>query len=195
MAYKKLTASLSIATTVLLQACGSSGSDSGPAPVPNTTAPELVGTWKSNCIVNPTPRSQPDSGTTVTLAAASGGGGGGGGGSTNGLSRIDTITFNQNGRAEFLSEQFSSTICNTNTRLPSSFISSVYFVGSPTLDRNGAQAVELDYNASGTLLYSIFQVSSTVDLKLGEEASSTSGNDGTSSTTRFDGLGPTLTKQ
>ena len=58
---KKISATLSVAATVLLEACSSSGrSDSGPAPVANTTAPQLVGTWQTDCIVTQ------NSGSTTT---------------------------------------------------------------------------------------------------------------------------------
>ena len=49
---KKISTTLSVAATVLLEACSSGGSDSASAPaaVANTTAPELVGTWATDCV-------------------------------------------------------------------------------------------------------------------------------------------------
>ncbi|MGB5397304.1 MAG: hypothetical protein WBN96_09150 [Gammaproteobacteria bacterium] len=187
--FNKISTTLSIAATVLVQACSSSATDSGPTPVANTTAPELVGEWRSDCTNTPSPKSSP---ATITYAKASGGGGGSGGGE----SQRDTIIFNQNGRAEFSTEYYATANCNTSTLASVDRVDYVYFVGNATTANDSSVTTELDYSSSSATLYSMFQVvNGGIDLHLGDSAQSAPGNDGISPATRLDGLGDALRKQ
>jgi hypothetical protein len=185
---KKISTTLSVAATVLLEACSSSGSsDSGPTPVANTTAPELVATWQTDCIVTQ------NSGSTTTTTGASGGSGGGS--ISGGAAYRSSAIFNQDGRVEFFSESYATSNCNANTLSALSRYNAVYFVGGTSLANDGSQVIEIDYSDSNSSTYSIFQVVNDSELYLGDASASTAGNDGSSEGSRYDGLGPRMLKQ
>ena len=177
---KKISSTLSVAATLLLEACGSSSSDSGPSPVANTTAPQLLTTWQTDCIIT-----QNSSPTTVTQAS---GGGGGGGSISNGEAYITNAVFHQDGRVEFSRENYQTSDCNPSKRTVTRY-NALYYVGDTRLANDGTQVIEIDYSASGSTTYSIFQVINNNALHLGHETSSSPGYDGSSEATRYDGLG------
>lgn len=174
--------SLSLAATALLGACGSESGGGGPIAEANTSAPELIGSWRSDCIA------VPGSGTTVTGAS-------GGVIVSGGESYRRSISFEQTGEVEFVTEAFAEANCNTNFARTPSVSYSQYYVGGDTLERNGSDTVELDYNLGGSLVYSMFQMVNTDRLYLGEIDNSSVGHDGSSADKRLDGLGQPLTKQ
>jgi hypothetical protein len=188
--FKKITTTLSVATTVLLEACSSagSGSEPGPEPVPNTTAPELVATWQTSCVLTS------NSGSS-TVTQASGGTGSGSGGTADGEAFRSTAVFNQNGRVEFSIEYFATSNCNANTLSGTGLFNAVYFVGETGLANDGSLVTAISYSDSSSTTYSIFQVLNGLDLYLGDETASSPGNDGSSTATRLDGLGPKMLKQ
>jgi len=182
---KKISATLSVAATVLLEACSSSGSsDSGPAPVANTTAPQLVGTWQTDCIVTQ------NSGSTTTTTGASGGGS-----ISGGAAYRNNAIFNQDGRVERFTESYATSNCNANTLSALNRYNAVYFVGGTRLANDGSQVIEIDYSDSNSTTYSIFQVVNDSELYLGDASASSTGNDGSSEASRYDGLGPRMLKQ
>jgi hypothetical protein len=182
---KKISATLSVAATVLLEACSSSGSsDSGPAPVANTTAPQLVGTWQTDCIVTQ------NSGSTTTTTGASGGGS-----ISGGAAYRSSAIFNQDGRVERFTESYATSNCNANTLSALNRYNAVYFVGGTRLANDGSQVIEIDYSDSNSTTYSIFQVVNDSELYLGDASASSTGNDGSSEASRYDGLGPRMLKQ
>jgi len=182
---KNMSASLSVAATVLLEACSSSGTDSGPTPVPNTTAPELVATWQTDCIVTQ------NSGSTTTTGAS---GGSGGGSISGGAAYRDSAIFNQDGRIEFITEAFGTSNCNANTRSSLNRYNAVYLVGGASTANDGSAVIEIDYSGSSSMTYSIFQLVNSSTLHLGDASASTPGNDGSSEAARYDGLGPRMLK-
>jgi len=188
--FKKITATLSVATTVLLEACSSAGSDpvSSPAPVPNTLAPELVATWQTSCVITS------NSGSS-TVTQASGGSGSGSGGTSGGEAFRSTAIFNQDGRVEFSIEYFSTSNCNANTLSSTGRYNAVYFIGEAGLANDGSPVTGVSYSDSSSTTYSIFQVINGSDLYLGDETTSSPGNDGSSKANQFDGLGPRMLKQ
>ena len=156
--FKKISSTLSVAATVLLEACSSGGSDSGPTPVPNTTAPQLLATWKTDCIITQ------NSGSTTTVTQASGGSGGGS--ISGGAAYINRIVFNQDGRVEFSTEYYATSNCNTNTLAGLNRYNSVYLVGGASLANDGSPVTEIDYGDSSSSTYSIFQdISGTESLE------------------------------
>lgn len=173
---KKISSTLSVAATLLLEACSSSSSDSGPSPVANTTAPQLLTTWTTGCIMT-----QNSSPTTVTQAS---GGGGGGGSVSGGAGYITNAVFHQDGRVEFSTENYATENCNANTLSSLNRYNALYYVG----DTLGSEIFEIDYSAYGSTTYSIFQVINNT-LYLGDETTSSPGYDGSSEATRYDGLG------
>ena len=183
---KNISSSLSAAATVLLQACGSSGSgsDTGPIPVANTLAPQLVGSWQSSCIATQ------NAGSTTTVTSASGGGGGS---ISGGEAFINNVTFNQDGRVEFITQYFATSNCNANTLAGLNRYNAVYVIGGGTFANDGSVVTEINISDASSTTYSIFQVVST-SLYLGDAAASTAGMDGSSEATRYDGLGPGLMK-
>jgi hypothetical protein len=186
--FKKISSTLSVAATVLLEACSSAGTESGPTPVPNTTAPQLVATWQTDCIITQ------NSGSTTTTTQASGGGGGGS--VSGGAAYKNSAIFNQDGRVEFTTESYATSNCNANTLSSLNRYNAVYYVGVASLDNNGSQVTEINYSDSSSSTYSIFQVSNSADeLYLGDSAASSPGNDGGGEVTRIDGLGPRMLKQ
>lgn len=184
---KKISASLSVAATVLLEACSSSGTDSGPTPVPNTTAPQLLSSWETDCIVTQ------NSGSTTTTTQASGGAGGGS--ISGGAAYISKVIFNQDGRVEFTTESYATSNCNANTLSSVDRYNAVYFVGGAGLANDGSPVTEIDYSDSSSSTYSIFQVVNNTELFLGDSTASTVGHDGGDEVTRIDGLGPMMLKQ
>jgi hypothetical protein len=183
--FKKITSALSVASTVLLQACSSTGSESAtaPAPVANTLAPQLVATWQTDCIIT-----QNSSSSTTTQAS------GGSGGVSGGAAYRNTAVFTQDGRVEFSTENFATSNCNANTLSGYGRYDAVYFIGTAGLANDGSPVTEFSYSDSTTTTYSIFQVVNSTALYLGDGAASTPGNDGASITTRLDGLGPPFSK-
>ena len=186
--FKKISATLSVAATVLLEACSSSGSsESGPTPVANTTAPQLVATWQSDCIVTQ------NSGSTTTTTGASGGSGGGS--ISGGAAYRSSAIFSQDGRVELFTESYATSNCNANTLSALNRYNAVYFVGGTSLANDGSQVIEIDYRDSNSSTYSIFQVVNDSELYLGDASASSAGNDGSSEASRYDGLGPRMLKQ
>ena len=182
---KKISSSLSVAATVLLEACSSSSTDSGPTPVPNTTAPQLLASWESNCIVTQ------NSGSTSTVTSASGGGGGS---ISGGEAFRNSVIFNQDGRVEFITEYYATSNCNASTLSALNRYSAVYVVGEAGIANDGSPVTALDISDASRTTYSIFQVTSGSELYLGETAASTPGHDGSSETVRHDGLGARMLK-
>jgi hypothetical protein len=185
---KKINKTLALATTVLLEACGSagSGSTSGPAAVANIKAPELIGTWDSGCVAT----SQSGS-STVTQASGSGGTGSISGGEAYQL----TAVFHQDGRVDFTSDTYATSNCNANTLSASGTYNAVYFIGEPGLANDGSPVTEYHYSDSASTTYSIFQVVNDTRLYLGDVASSSTENNGDSQATRLDGLGAGMVKR
>ena len=181
----KISSSLSVAATVLLEACSSSGTESGPAPVPNTTAPQLLATWATACIVTD------GSGSVSTVSSASGGSGGS---ISGGEAFRNSVIFNQDGRVEFITEYYATSNCNASTLAALNRYSAIYAVGEAGVANDGSAVTGLDISGSGRTTYSIFQVSSGLELFLGETAASTAGHDGSSESARHDGLGPRMLK-
>ena len=183
---KKISTTLSVAATVLLEACSSGSSDSGPTPVANTTAPQLVATWQTDCIVTQ------NSGSTTTVTQASGGSGGGS--ISGGAAYRSSAIFNQDGRVEFFTESYATSNCNANTLSALNRYNAVYFVGGTSLANDGSQVIEIDYSDSNSTTYSIFQVVNDTELYLSDATTSSAGNDGSSEASRYDGLGPRMLK-
>ena len=183
---KKITSTLSIAATVLLEACSSSGGESGPAPVANTAAPQLVATWETDCIVTQ------NSGSTTTVTQASGGSGGGS--ISGGEAYINTAAFNQDGSVEFITAVYATANCNANTLAGLNRYNAVYYVGDAGLANDGGPVTTIDIADPTNTMYTIFQVLSGSTLYLGDATASTAGNDGGSEATRYDGLGPRMSK-
>ena len=179
---KKINTTLAIATTVLLEACGSAGSDapSAPASIANVKAPELTGTWKTGCVATSLSGS-----STVTQAS----GGGGTGSISGGDAYKVTAVFNQDGHLSFTSESYATSNCNANTLSSSGVYSAVYFVGEASLANDGSPVLEYSYSDSSSTTFSIFQVVNGPSLYLGDETNSTTENNGASQATRIDGLG------
>lgn len=188
---KKVTSSLSVAATLLLEACSSSGSgsESGPTPAANTLAPELVGSWQTACIVTENSGSSP-----ATMTQASGGSGGGSGGVSGGAAYRTSAIFTQDGHVELYTENFATANCNANTLSSLNRYNAVYFIGNAGTANDGSPVTEINYSDSSSTTYSVFQLVNSTELYLGESAASTPGRDGSSEATRFDGLGPRLMK-
>ena len=186
--FKKINTTLAVATAVLLQSCGSADSDSasGPAAVVNVEAPELIGTWETGCVATSLSGS-----STVTQAS----GGGGTGSISGGEAYQLTAVFNQEGHVDFTSEIYATSNCNANTLASSGLYSAVYFVGEAGISNDGSPVTDYHYSDSGSTTYSIFQVVNGTHLYLGDEAYSTTGNNGDSLTTRIDGLGVEMLKK
>ena len=177
--FKKISTTLSVAAAVLLEACSSSSTDSGPAPVPNTTAPQLLATWETDCIISQS------SGSTTTVTQASGGSGGS---ISGGAAYINRVVFKQDGRVEFSTEYYATSNCNANTLSSFNRYNAVYFVGGPGIANDGSPVTEIDYSDSNSSTYSIFQIINSNELYLGDATTSSPGNDGSSEASRFDGL-------
>lgn len=185
---KKISTTLSVAATVLLEACSSSSSDPGLSLSPNTKAPELIGTWQSNCTIIPSAAKN----IAATFVGASGGNGSGG--SSSGDAFRYTAVFNQNGLAVLSTENFATTNCNANTSVSSGRFESAYIVGDATFANDGSPATKINYNTTTSTTYSIFQIINNNDLYIGDENQSSPGNNGSSETARYDGVGVRLSK-
>ena len=181
--FKKISTTLSVAATVLLESCSSSGSDSAAAPaaVANTTAPELVGTWATGCVATSVSN-------TTTQAS------GGGGSVSGGAAFSNTAVFTQDGHIEYTTESYATSNCNVNTLAGSGLYKGVYFVGEAGFASDGSPVTEFSYSNSSSMTYSIFQVVSSISLYLGDPTASTTGNNGSSQSTRIDGLGEQMPK-
>lgn len=188
---KKITSTLSIAATVLLEACSSSGSgtDSAPVPVANTTVPQLIGTWQTACIITQNSGSSPS-----TMTQASGGSGSGSGGVSGGAAYRTSAIFNQDGHVEFLSENYATANCNANTLSSLNRYNAVYLIGGTGFANDGSDVTEINYTDSSSTTHSIFQIINSTDLYLGDPAESSPGYDGSSEATRYDGLGDRMRK-
>lgn len=175
----KITTSLSVAATVLLEACSSSGGDTAslPTPVANTIAPQLVATWETDCIMTQ------NAGSTVTGAS----GGGGGGSVAGGEAYRTQAVFNQDGRVAFTTEYYANALCNANTLAGLNQYNAVYFIGNGVDANDGSPVTEIDIADSGSTTYSIFQVAGS-ELYLGDATRSSPGMDGSSEVKRLDGL-------
>ena len=188
---KKISSALSVAATVLLEACSSSGSDgsTGPTPVANTTAPELLGTWETpSCVTTQ------NSGSTNTNTSASGGSGGGS--ISGGEGYLARAEFTQDGRVEFSTEYYANAECNANTLFAVSDYNAVYIVGGAAVEINGSSPVTaIDISDASSTTYSIFQVVNNDQLRLGDASASTPGNDGRNDASRLDAFGPRMLKQ
>lgn len=184
---KKINTTLAVAATVLLEACGSAGSDpaSGPAAVVNVKAPELVGTWETGCVATSL------SGTSTVTQASGGGTGSISGGEAYQIKAV----FNQDGRVDFTSESYATSNCNANTLTSSGLYSAVYFIGETGTANNGSPVTEYSYSDSKSTTYSIFQVVNGIRLNLGDETVSSTGNNGDSPATRIDSLGIEMLKK
>ena len=178
---KKVNKTLALATTVLLQACSSAGTDSTSAPeaVVNVKAPELIGSWDTGCVATSF------SGTSTVTQAS---GGGGTGSISGGEAYRITAVFDQEGHVDFTSESYATSNCNTNTLSGSGTYSAVYFIGEPGMANDGSPVTEYRYSDSASTTYSIFQLINGSRLYLGDESSSSTGNNGSSQATRLDGL-------
>ena len=182
----KLSSTLSIAATVLLQACSTPETATTLPAEANTRAPELNASWKSVCIAT-------SSGSTSTTTQASGGGGGTGGVS-GGTGFITEAIFNANGSAVFSTEYFATSNCNTNTSIGAEQFKANFFIGNPSQANDGSPVTDIKYTTINSTTYSIFQVVNNVSLYLGSSDTSTSGNDGSSESNSLDGLGIELDK-
>ena len=184
---RKISTSLSVAATVLLEACSSSGSsESGPTPVPNTAAPQLIATWQTDCIVTQ------NSGSTTTVTQASGGSGDGS--ISGGEAYRTSAVFSQDGRVEMFNEIYATSNCNPNTVAGIHRYNAVYFIGASGFANDGSTVTAINFNDSNSTTYSIFQLVNDNDLYLGDAQASTAGNDGSSEAARYDGLGPRMFK-
>jgi len=186
---KKISSTLSVAATVLLEACSSGGSESAsePTPVANTLAPQLVGIWQTTCIAT---QNSTTAANTVTQAS----GGSGGGSVSGGAAYRTSAIFNQDGRVEFLRENFDTSNCNASKLSSVNRYNAVYFIGTTGLANDGSQITEIDYSDANSTTYSIFQLLNSTDLYLGDAAASSPGFNGSSETSRYDGLGPRMLK-
>ncbi len=184
---KKISCTLSIAASVLLEACSSGGSDASLSLTANTVAPELIGSWQSRCTITPT-----SAGRSETYAMASGGGGSGG--SPKGAAYIELAIFEQSGLVKLITENFATTNCNANTSTGRDYFEAAYITGGATFANDGSPATQINYNTTSSSTFSIFQIVDNVDLYLGNIQSSTAGHDGSSEANRLDGLGVKLSK-
>jgi len=129
-----------------------------------------------------------------TVTGASGGGSGGSGGVSGGDAYRTTAIFTADGHVEFIAENFATANCNANTLSSVNRYEAVYYIGGPSLANDGSQVTEINYSDPDSTTYSIFQLVNDIELYLGDPAASSPGNDGSSEATRFDGLGPRMTK-
>ena len=180
---KKISSTLSVATTVLLEACSSGGGSSTPDAEANTTAPLLIGDWQTACTIT-------TQGTATTTGSS-----GGGGSISGGQAFIANASFTQDGHADLSAEYFSSTDCNTNTSSGISSFDGVYFIGNTGRANDGSDVTAIDISDSRSTTFSIFQIVNGVSLYLGIESESSPGNDGNQQSTRHDGLGERYTRK
>lgn len=179
---KKITATLSVATSILLQSCSSSEPTPAVPSEVNSKAPELVASWATRCITT-------SSGTSTSTSAS-----GGGGSVSGGSAFITTATFNADGSANLSKNSFASTNCNTNTLITSDTYSANYFIEGAGTANDGSPVTNIRYQTASSITYSIFQIVSGVSLYIGDFETSSSGNSGSTESLRLDGLGPELDK-
>ena len=177
---KGIYSALSIATLSLLQqACGSSGGDEDSVVLtPNTSAPELVASWVSDC-----DGSASSSSTTTSVGTS-----GGNSGTVRGNFSITQFTFNQDGSGTAATESYDESTCtNTNLLVSINNANFSYEVGDNTLDNNGMTAIEVNINYNGSINYTMSRVINN-DLFLADQDNSTAGNDGSSASKRLNGF-------
>ncbi|HHJ34199.1 MAG TPA: hypothetical protein ENJ87_00385 [Gammaproteobacteria bacterium] len=177
---KKISSTLSIAATLLLEACGSSGGNTTPAPETNTKALSLIGNWQTACVLT-------SSGTSTTTGAS------GSGSVSGGTAFIADASFTREGRVILNTEFFSSSNCNTNTSSGTSRYEAVYFIGEAGVANDGSDITGIDFSDSKSTTFSIFQITNGFNLSLGDRLKSSAGKDGGSISTRYDGLGEKFT--
>lgn len=182
----KLSVTLSIAAAALLQACSSPETAESLPSEANTKAPELNASWASKCIAT-------SSGSTSTTTQASGSSGGSGGVS-GGSAFITQATFNANGSVALSTEYFATSNCNANTSISTDQFNANFFVGNASQANDGSPVTNIEYKTINATTYSMFQIVNNVSLYLGSADTSTSGHDGSSESTRLDGLGIELDK-
>ena len=178
---KKISSTLSIAATILLEACssgGDSGGNSAPAPEINTTAPQLIGSWTTDCTIT-------TQGTSTTTTGASGSGGGS---VTGGESFLANASFTQAGQIQLNAEFFASTNCNANKSNGFSSFEGIYFIGETGTANDGSNVTNIDISDTSSTTYTIFQIVNGFSLFIGNKSESSSGKDGNKSSSRFDGL-------
>lgn len=178
---KKISTTLSIATSILLQSCSSSESSPVAQFEANTKAPELIASWATKCITT-------SNGTSTTTSAS----GGGTGGISGGNAFITNATFNADGSATLSKKYFATSNCNANTLIKSDNFNASYFIEDAGTAKDGSPVTNIRYSSANSTTYSIFQVINGISLYLGDFETSTPGNEGSSETTRLDGLGPEL---
>ena len=183
---QKLSTTLSIAASVLLQACSSPETATTLPAEANTKAPELNASWKSICIAT-------SSGSTSTTTQASGSTGGSGG-ISGGTGFITKATFNANGSAVLTTEYFATSNCNTNTSIGTDQFNTNYFIGNASEADDGSPVTNIEYKTTNSTTYSIFQIVNNISLRLGNADAGTSGLDGSSESNRLDSLGIELDK-
>jgi hypothetical protein len=180
---KKITATLSFATSILLQSCSSSESTPVEQSEANTKAPELIASWATKCITT-------TSGTSTTTSAS----GGSTGGISGGNAFMTNATFNADGSATLSKNYFATANCNANTLIKSDNFNASYFIENAGTANDGSPVTNIRYSTANSTTYSIFQIINGISLYLGDFETSTPGNEGSSVTTRLDGLGPELGK-
>jgi len=190
---KKISTSIAIASTALLQACNEEApsGQSSEETEENKTHPELVGHWRSLCLE--VPEAQTMSARQFASMTRASGGSGGGSGGIDGDYFKEEIEFRQNGEMVSAKTYFQDSQCNPNSSGNTVWQQSAYFPKDSVMMNDGATAVELDLNDDGTFTYTAFRVSG-IDLYLGDEGFSTDGRDGSSSDKRLDGVGSRFTK-
>ena len=130
-----------------------------------------------------------------TVTGASAGGSGGSGGVSGGSAYRTSAIFTEDGHVELIAENFATADCNANTLSSLNRYQAVYYIGGPSLANDGSPVTEINYTDPDSTTFSIFQlVNSDTELYLGDPAPSSPGNDGSGEATRFDGLGPRMTK-
>ncbi len=68
------------------------------------------------------------------------------------------------------------------------------FVGGARTANDGSKVIEIGYRDSSSRTYSIVQLVNSSTLHPGDASASSAGNDGSSETTRYHGLGPRMLK-
>ncbi len=179
---KKITTTLSIATSILLQSCSSSESTSAVPSEANTKAPELIASWTTQCTVT-------SNGTSTTTSAS-----GGGGSVAGGTAYKIYATYNADGSASLSKESFATSSCNANTLIKNDIYNANYFIEDTGTAKDGSPVTNIRYHTASSTTYSIFQVINGISLYFGDFETSTPGNEGSSESTRLDGLGPELNK-
>lgn len=179
---KKISATLTIATALLLEACSDSSSASFPEPEPNIKATLLIGTWQTSCIIT-------SPGTTFT-------------GASGGLTTVSggeglkmRATFTQEGYLDLLTELYSSADCNQNTSISIDSYRAVYYIGDVSVANDGSDVTNINYSDANSTTYSIFQENFGFNLYLGDSNNSSAENDGSTQSSRHDGLGVEFIKR